>query len=105
MTPKIDQKRIKACKPLDQCQTIATYIEIATVEQNLEFLLAFLEMADNVPQNIESYCVPGMYNLIQLQLDALYRASLILCPEIDKIEAEDIQKEIEIKNMRVFPRS
>lgn len=105
MASRIDEEHVKACKPLDQWQSAATYVELATVQQNLEFLLAFLELADSRPQDIEGYCIPGMYNLIQHQLDKIYKAVLIVCPEVDKVEAEAIQKEIEINNTWAFPRS
>ena len=103
MASRIDQEHVNACKPLDQWQSAATYIELASVQHGLEFLLGFLEMADNRPQDIESYCIPGMYDLIQHQFEKIYKAVLIVCPEIDKAEAESIQKEIEINNTWVFP--
>lgn len=102
MASRIDQEHVNACKPLDQCQSAATFVELTTVQQNLEFLLAFLEMADKRPQDIEGYCIPGMYNLIQHQLDKIYKAVLIVCPEIDELEAEEIQKEINLQSHKVF---
>lgn len=105
MASRIDQEYVNACKPLDQWQSAATYIELATVQQNLEFLLAFLELADDRPQDIEGYCIAGMYNLIQHQLEKIYRAVLIVCPEVDKVMSEDIQKEIEIQNMSASKHS
>lgn len=101
MASGINQTYVNGCKPLDRAQSAATYIQLAIVQNNLEFLQEFVDMADRNVERIENFCLPGMYDLIKRQLDALYKATLILCPEIDKIEAEDIQKEIELKNMRV----
>lgn len=105
MASNINQTYVNACKPLDRAQSAATYIKLATVQSNLEFFIEFLDMANRNAEIIEGFCLSGMYNLIQNQLDALYKVTLILCPEIDKIEAEDIQKEIELRNMRVSLRS
>lgn len=96
----ISQDHVSACKALDQTQSAAAYVNLSHVKEGLEFLQAFLDMADRNCENLESWCLPGMSKLIQFHLDYLYRTILILCPEIDALEAQEIQKEIKLQNIR-----
>ena len=95
MTSNINKAYVNACKPLDQAQSEATYLEIEKISENLQFLHTMLEIFFKHSECIETYCLPGMIELIQNQLSGLHKASLILCPEIDCVHAADIQKEIE----------
>lgn len=88
MASRLTTNRVSACKALDKGESMATYVEISLVQENLEFLLSFVAMADEKPQDIESCCLPGMRNLIQDQLDRLSRAVERMCPED---EAEGVQ--------------
>lgn len=91
-----DKTNIQFCRELNTLQSMAVFKQLQIIKENFYFIREFLLVSNGALKDMESCIIPGLYNFIEINMDALHKAQLLLCPKVDEVEAQEVQKNIEI---------